>query len=208
MGDWESIFKKSGKVFIKPQEDMKKVIKLLKKEKVKRVLDLGCGSGRHTVLLAKEGFDVYGTDISEEGLKLTKKELKSLNLKAKLKKASCYKKFPYNDNYFDAIISIQVIHHNYLKNIKYCISEIERVLKPKGIAFITVAATRLKPRATKLKKAELRTYIPLDGIEKGLPHYIYTKSLMRKDFKNFEILKLDKDSGNHYCLLGQLKSTD
>ena len=49
MGDWESIFKQQGKVFIKPQEDIKKVIKFFKKEGVRRVLDLGCGSGRHTV---------------------------------------------------------------------------------------------------------------------------------------------------------------
>ena len=78
MGDWESIFKKQGRVFLKPQEDMRKVIRLLKKQGVKRVLDLGCGTGRHTIMLAKAGFDVYGTDVSKEGLKLTRKWLKGL----------------------------------------------------------------------------------------------------------------------------------
>lgn len=82
MGDWESIFKKSGKVFLEPQEDMGKVIKLFRKEKVKKILDLGCGSGRHTVMLTKAGFDVYAIDISKEGLKLTRKWLKEKKSKS------------------------------------------------------------------------------------------------------------------------------
>ena len=202
---WESIFKKSGKVFLEPQEDMGKVIKLFRKEKVKKILDLGCGSGRHTVMLTKAGFDVYAIDISKEGLKLTRKWLKEKNLKAKTKKASCYEKFPFKDNLFDTVISIQVIHHNLHNKIKFCISEIERVLKPDGVIFITVAAKRHKRNTTKSKMIESRTYIPLDGEEKGLPHFFYNKNLMKKDFRNFKILNIHKDKGNHYCLLGKLK---
>ena len=82
MGDWEYIYKKKGKVYSRSSEGIKKVIEFMKKNKVKRVLDLGFGSGRHVLLLAKNGFDVYGTDISKEGMKLTLKDLKKLKLKA------------------------------------------------------------------------------------------------------------------------------
>ncbi|MBR9682375.1 MAG: methyltransferase domain-containing protein [Candidatus Aenigmarchaeota archaeon] len=203
MGTWEDIFKERGKVFVKPQEDMKKVIRLLKKEKVKRVLDLGCGSGRHTLLLAKAGFDVYGADVSEAGLKITRKWLKENGLKVKLKQFSCYKKFPYKDGFFDAVVSTQVIHHGYHKQVKYCVSEIGRVLRTNGIVFVTVSASRWKRRATKFKMPEVRTYVPLDGEEKGLPHFIYNKTIMKKDFSDFKILDLHVDSGKHYCLLGK-----
>jgi len=205
MADWETIFKEKGKVFSKPHKNMKDIIKLMKKENIKSVLDLGCGSGRHVVLLAKEGFDIYGIDISKEGIKLTKQHLKELKLKAKLKKASCYKKFPFEDNFFDAVISIQVIHHNYIEKIRYCISEIERVLKPNGIIFITVPVKKNKRRAKESKLVKPRTYIPLDGDEKGLPHYLYNRELMKKDFKNFRILDMHIDIDLHYCLLGKLK---
>ena len=205
MGNWESIFRKSGKVFLKIQEDMKKVISLLKKDKVKKILDLGCGSGRHTVLLAKQGFDVYATDVSKAGLKMTRKWLKEEKLSAKLKEHSCYEKFPFKDNTFDAVISTQVIHHNYHDKVKFCISEIERVLKPNGLVFVTVSANKYKRRASKFKIVEPQTYVPLDGEEKGLPHFIYTKTLMRKDFKNFQIISLHKDKGDHWCFLGRLK---
>jgi len=52
---WDKAFKKEGKIFTKPQEDMPKIVKLFKKSGVKKVLDLGCGSGRHVVYLAKNG---------------------------------------------------------------------------------------------------------------------------------------------------------
>ncbi|MFC1801027.1 class I SAM-dependent methyltransferase [Nanoarchaeota archaeon] len=202
MGDWESIFKKEGKFFLKPQEDMSRIVKLLKKHKVKKVLDLGCGSGRHVVYLAQHGFDVYGTDVSETGLKITRKWLKEKGLKAVLKKASCYKKFPFKDNFFDAVISTQVIHHNFHKKIKFCISEIERVLKPRGVVFVTVTKSGYKKWACKFREAKPRTFIPLDGPEKGLPHFIYTQKIMKKDFKGFKSIKMWVDSRGHNCLLG------
>ena len=205
MADWEKIFKKSGKFFLRPQEDMNRVIKFLKKEKAKTILDLGCGTGRHTALLARNGFEVYGTDISPHGLKLTREWLKSLGLRAKLKRLSCYKKFPFKDNSFDAVISTQVIHHNYHKKIKLCISEIKRVLKPGGAVFITVSASKYKGRASKFDVPEPRTYIPLNGLEKGVVHFIYTKKLMKTDFRDFKVLSIKKDEGNHYCLLGKRK---
>jgi 2-polyprenyl-3-methyl-5-hydroxy-6-metoxy-1,4-benzoquinol methylase len=202
---WDTLYKTKGKVYLKPQEDMKKIIATLKKNRVKRVLDLGCGSGRHTIPLAKAGFQVYGMDSSKEGLKITRKILKQNGLKAKLKTASCYKKLPYKNGFFDAIISIQVIHHNYIEKIHYCIAEIERVLKPRGLVFVTVTANSYKRFATQFRKPRPRTRVAIDGREKGVPHYIYTKKLLRKDFKRFEILDIHKDSRGHYCLLGKLK---
>jgi len=204
MSDWDSIFKKNGKVFLKIHEDMKKVVSLLKRDNAKKILDLGCGSGRHTLLLAKQGFDVYATDVSKAGLTITRKWLKEENLSAKLKEHSCYEKFPFKNNYFDAVISTQVIHHNFHNKVKFCISEIERVLKPNGIVFITVSANKYKRRASKFKMPEPQTHIPLDGDEKGLTHFIYTKKLMKIDFKNFKIISLHKDKGDRWCLLGLL----
>ena len=36
------------------------------------ILDLACGTGRHTIPLAKEGFNVVGLDISSKLLKIAK----------------------------------------------------------------------------------------------------------------------------------------
>jgi ubiquinone/menaquinone biosynthesis C-methylase UbiE len=207
MSNWEEIFKVKGKFFHEPHKDTKKIILFMKQNKIRRVLDLGCGSGRHTVLLAKEGFEVFGLDNSESGLKYTQDWLKENNLKASLIKADCYKKFPYKDNFFDAIISIQVIHHGKISDIKFCISEIERTLKPNGLVFITVPKTKKNKFRSQVKMIAPRTFIPLNGHEVGLPHYLFTKELLKNNFKNFQILDLHTDILKHYCLLGKSKKT-
>jgi SAM-dependent methyltransferase len=47
-------------------------------------LDLGCGSGVHTALLADEGFDVLGVDISPVGIENTRRRLTEKGLRASL----------------------------------------------------------------------------------------------------------------------------
>jgi hypothetical protein len=51
-----------------------------------------------------------------------------------------------------------------------------------------------------------RTYVPIEGGEMGLIHYLFNKELIRKEFKDFQIPKIWIDSeGRHYCFLGELK---
>ena len=55
-----------------------------KKKKLKRILDAGCGNGRHVVFFATQGYDVYGFDISKEAIKIAKAWLIKEKLKAHL----------------------------------------------------------------------------------------------------------------------------
>jgi len=215
---WNKIFKEKGEVFIKPQENIPGTVKLFKKKGVKRILDLGCGSGRHIVYLAKQGFEVYGIDIAREGVKIAKNWLEKEKLRASFKIGDIYKKLPYPNDFFDAIISTQALHHNKIENIRKLIKEIERILKPKGLIFITVRMAlktkgwrknkivihRFKKRKTKYKVIGLRIYTPIEGGEKGLIHFCFNKKLIRKEFKNFKIHNIWTKYG-HYCFLGELK---
>jgi len=218
MKQWNKIFKKYGKVFTKPQEDVPKIVKIFKKHDVKEVLDLGSGSGRHVIYLAKHGFKVYGIDIAEEGIKITKAWLKENNLKANLKIGSVYKKLPYKDNFFDAIISVQTLHHAKIEKIRKLIREMERILKPGGLIFISVRKAlevkgwsknkivvhRFKNRKIKYKVVGPRIYVPIEGGEKGLTHFCFNRELIKKEFKNFKISDIWIKKG-HYCFLGKLK---
>ena len=84
MKQWNRIFKKRGKVYLKLHESIPKIIKIFKKKNVKKVLDLGCGSGRHMVYLAKNGFDVSAFDLSHEGIEHLNNWSKEENLNIKI----------------------------------------------------------------------------------------------------------------------------
>lgn len=45
-------------------EDIPKLERIFRENNVSRILDIGCGTGRHTVFFAERGFDVYGFDFS------------------------------------------------------------------------------------------------------------------------------------------------
>lgn len=200
---WDEVFKEKGKVFLEVQEDIPEIAKMLKKKNLIRILDLGCGTGRHLIYFAKRGFRVYGLDNSDEGIKISRRWLKENEFDAELVVQNMTDRFPYCDRYFDAIVSIQVIHHSTIAQIKKIVTEIERCLKTNGFIFITVP--RSKHQAEKFKKIEPNTFIPLDGPEKGLPHHYSNVKELKNIFKNFSITDIHLDKGDHYCLSGYKK---
>jgi 2-polyprenyl-3-methyl-5-hydroxy-6-metoxy-1,4-benzoquinol methylase len=48
--------------------------------KASRILDIGCGTGRHSIELAKRGYTVVGIDLSESQLKRAKEKASEQNL--------------------------------------------------------------------------------------------------------------------------------
>ena len=99
-----------------------------------KVLEVGCGSCANLWMIAKEGFDSYGLDLSEEALVLGKEMLDSWKSDANLKQGS-FTQMPYEDSSFDVVIDVLSMsctdHINYLKGI----DEIYRVLKEGGLFF-------------------------------------------------------------------------
>jgi len=205
---WNEIYKKQIDISI--DKTLPPIMDVFKEYKVRKVLDLACGSGRHILYMAKLGFEVYGIDISEVGIEAAKSLLYSNNLHAELTVGSIYKKLPYEDNFFDGTICIRSLNHGTIDDIGKLIKEMERVLKPRGLVYITVRKKVAKKKRLPFKEIAPRTYIPLEGKEKGIVHYLFNKSILRKEFHNFEIHKLwveygPEDWEAYYCLLGELK---
>lgn len=204
---WDDIYRRNGRRYISSLEYQPELLMLFKKHNVKRVLDLGCGSGGHMVYLAENGFAVYGIDNSEKAIDLAEEYLKESKLKGDLKIGSMYGKLPYENDFFDAVISFRAIYHAKIEDIRKAIKEIERILKPRGLIFITIRKKTPNRTMAKHKMLSSRTYTPVEGEEKGVTHYIFNKKLLRREFKKFKIDCLRIDYGKqewerYYCLIG------
>jgi len=153
---------------------------------------------------------MYGFDISSEGIQIAEKVLQEKDYQINLAVVSMYEKLPYKDNFFDGVICIRALHHSTINHIRTAIKEIERVLRPKGIVYITVPKKKSKHKRLPFKEIEDRTYIPLEGNEKGVVHYLFNKNLIRKEFNKFKIHRLwvvygPKEWEIYYNILGELK---
>lgn len=204
MPDWDDVFAEKGKFFTKPHPDMERIANLFIEEGIKRILDLGCGTGRHLLFLLKKGFEIYGLDGSPNGLEIAKNWLNKENLSSELTCQKIEQKLPYKDGFFDAVVSIQVIHHNLMKDILFTVNEIERILRKEGFIFLTFPLPKIfYLKKENMKKVETRTYIPLKGLEKGLPHHFFTIPELKRVFRAFELTEIYIDKTNHRAILGQ-----
>lgn len=104
------------------------------KRKHIKVLDLGCGSGANLWMIAKEGFDAYGIDISATGIRLCRTMLKQWGVSAALKVGNM-RALPYEDSYFDAVVDVLSLEHTTLEGHQQAFKEIFRTLKPGGSFF-------------------------------------------------------------------------
>lgn len=214
-GFYKDIEKRPDKIFREVSTGFSEFLKLLKKIKAKNVLDLGCGTGKHAVALAKNRFKVYGIDLVDAALKVAQKWLAQEGVEADLAVGNIYKKLPYDNNFFNGVISTKAMHHARVFQIKKLIKELERIMRPGGILMVEVPKRHRESWHLKrqYKKIEPGTIIPLEGQERGVPHHIFvSKKELAALFPNFQILDIRVNQGStkhrtssHYTMLGRLK---
>ncbi|EAL0272060.1 class I SAM-dependent methyltransferase [Campylobacter lari] len=106
-------------------------------DKKDKILDLGCGNGRHLKFLAENDFDAFGCDFSKNAIQHADMFLKQYGLSAHLDVAS-FDNLPYEDDFFDGIVAYGVILYGTKEQIEKGALEIHRVLKKNGKAYLKV----------------------------------------------------------------------
>jgi len=140
---WDKIWGRASEdaLWSLPDPDVEALIPRLREEGVVRVLDLGCGMGRHTVLFAAAGFETYATDASEQGIERCRAWLDAERLDATTT-LSPMRTIDYPDGFFDFAISWNVVYHAMRADLAATLAEVHRVLRPNGLLYLTLNSTR------------------------------------------------------------------
>lgn len=104
--------------------------KLIGNIKGLNVLDLCCGEGHNTRILAKKGAKITGIDLSPKQIELAKQveRKEKLGIEYMVMDAACLKAFP--DNSFDLVTCFMALQD--IENYRQAVSETSTVLKPNG----------------------------------------------------------------------------
>lgn len=98
----------------------------------KSVLDLACGEGYGSQLLANVARAVTGADIDKETITAARQKYNQANLNFVTCTAT---DLPFADNSFDLVVSFETLEH--LEEHSKMLAEIKRVLRPAGIVLIS-----------------------------------------------------------------------
>ncbi len=106
-----------------------------------RVIDLGCGTGRHVLELAKRPGVVHGADISRHDLRIGRYLLEIMRRRGEVRARVHWlqmagEQLPFADGAFERVICTETLEH--VDDDSVLARELVRVLKPGGILAVSV----------------------------------------------------------------------
>ncbi|MDR4499280.1 MAG: methyltransferase domain-containing protein [Candidatus Scalindua sp.] len=139
-------------------------VKSLGDIKGQKVLDLGCGTGWFSVILAKRGAVVEGIDISTTAIEIAKKRaiINSVSDIVRFRVMSFYN-LDFPDEYFDKIIGLSALHH--MSDKKLLCNSLYKILKPYGKVVFN------EPFGNSTILERLRLFVPIAVQEEDRSHW-------------------------------------
>lgn len=172
-----------------PSDPALRATELFQSTGASRVLELGCGQGRDTLYLARNGFEVTAVDYSERAIKDLVERAGQVGLSNRIT-AQCHDvraALPFEDAAFEACYS----------HMLYCMAlttvqlerlnkEVRRVLTLAGLNFYTARHTGDVHYRTGIHRGEEMWEVG------GFVVHFFTQEMIRRLSGDFEIVGIDK----------------
>lgn len=191
-----------------PSEDAYYLVHRWKEAGRRRILDLGCGLGRHALLFAANGFQVTALDSSASGLRRLARTAVERGLAIDTVQADLTR-LPFADGSFAAVLAYHSIYHVDSPGMSAAIDELHRVLVPGAEVFLTLNSKRNPTYADPLNQV-VDGNVRMKQEEDGsiLPHFYCDLVDVKRLLSEFEVLRLrqiadiyDGRSSWHYFVL-------
>ena len=118
---------KTGKKFSPMEYDKLTTAGALIEGEESKILNIGFGSGNFEELYFTDHKEWHGIDIAPESVKMAQKKFPHGHFTN-----GTILELPYRDNYFDYVLSFEVLEHIRPSQIHTALSEVYRVLRPRG----------------------------------------------------------------------------
>ncbi len=129
-----------------PTPHVARLLKSLGSGRGKAALDLGCGEGRHTILMARQGYAVTALDLEPLALQKARGYIRRAGLRADFVVGNALD-LKFGDASFDLVLDYGCFHHVVTRDWARYRREIARVLRPGGHLLLSVFSTKFKHHA-------------------------------------------------------------
>jgi SAM-dependent methyltransferase len=134
-----------------------------------RALDLAMGLGSNAIFLASHGFQVYGIDISFNGVRIARERALSSNLTLNVFVADL-DVYPLRPNHFDLVVDCYYLNRSLLPAIK-------ESLRPGGLVII-------------------EAYVENSGDKLLNPNYLLKPKELQRAFRDFDVISYEETETN------------
>jgi len=186
---WERIYEQQGDLGFGVLPKIIRASKVFRDRGYSSILDLGCGTGRHSIFLAQCGFSVRGTDLSPTGIRIAQDKAESLNLGNVTFELHDMKAIPMPDQSCDAVICTWTIYHGTLAGIQQTLNEIHRVLRTGGSLVTDFLSTRDSTYRVG-REIEHDTFVGQKPGEEDVPHHYSTRAELKQLLRPFSLVRI------------------
>ena len=152
-----------------------------------KLLDIGCGEGRHSFAAARLGFSVTGIDYEPLALNRARKFAQIKNIEGITFRSADVSCLPFRDSCFDIALDYGCLHHQRKSDWPAYKDSILRVLKRKGFYVLSVFSPRFR-----LFRGSRRPWHVAYGAYRRC---FARKEIIRLFGRDFEIIEMIEERG-------------
>lgn len=185
LAQWEKIFADVPAAWktAPPTQHMRDCLAFFQREKVKTVLDVGCGIGIWAHYLVKAGMQVTGTDFSSNAIAFAKRWAQEEKLDTEFVCAPATEN-RFAGTSFDATVAAKILENLSTAEARIAVQNMQTQLRPGGVLYAL-----FNPHFSERQLAELAKS---DNPTKGITHINYTDDDIAALLSDFQIIEVKK----------------